>query len=136
MWKGRDIADSAFDLQSGDDPSSVVVTVTDKPSLLRGTVRDGAGRPTPNYPIVVFATDRTMWFNGSRRIQQARVASDGTFKVVGLPAGDYFVAALTDLTPNELYDPSFLDAAVPASVKIAIADGEQKVQDLKLAGGG
>jgi hypothetical protein len=137
MWKGRDLADVALDLQAGDDLSTpVVVTVTDVPAVLRGTVRDGAGRPTPNYPILVFSTDRALWFAGSRRIQQARVATDGTFKVVGLPAGEYFVAALTDLTAAELGDPAFLEAAVPASVKITLRDGEQKVQDLKLAGGG
>jgi hypothetical protein len=136
LWNGRDVVDTPFDLRPGVDASGMVVTLTDRPTVLSGTVRDGAGRPTPNYPIVVFSTNRASWFAGSRRIQQAHVASDGTFTITGLPAGEYFVAALTDLTANELYEPAFLESVTAASLRITLLDGEKKTQDLKLAGGG
>lgn len=134
-WHGRDVVDTPFDLRLGDDASGMVVTLTDRPTVLSGTVRDGAGRPTPNYPIVVFSTDRAGWFAASRRIQQAHVASDGTFRITGLPAGEYFVAALTDLNANELYEPAFLESITVTSLRITLLDGEKKTQDLKLAGG-
>jgi hypothetical protein len=51
-----------------------------------------------------------------------------------LPAGDYYVCALTDLDPSDLYDPAFLDQLAPVSFKITLADGEKKVQNLKLGG--
>jgi hypothetical protein len=63
------------------------------------------------------------------------VLSDGTFTITGLPAGEYYLAALTDVNMNELYEPSFLDSIVAASLKVTLADGEKKSQDLKLAGG-
>jgi hypothetical protein len=136
MWNGRDVVDTPFDLRPGVDASGMVVTLTDRPTILSGTVRDGAGRPTPNYPIVVFSTDRASWFAGSRRIQQAHVASDGTFTITGLPAGEYFVAALTDLNANELYEPAFLESITATSLRLTLLAGEKKTQDLKLAGGG
>jgi hypothetical protein len=134
-WNGRDVVDALFDLGPGVDASGMVVTLTDRPTVLSGTVRDSAGRPTPSYPIVVFSTNRAAWFSGSRRIQQAHVSSDGTFRITGLPAGEYFVAALTDLNANELYEPAFLESITVTSLRITLLDGEKKTQDLKLAGG-
>ena len=45
------------------------------------------------------------------------------------------MCAVTDLDQGQLYDPSALDALAAGSFKITLADGEKKVQDLKLAGG-
>ncbi|MEO7189468.1 MAG: hypothetical protein ABI051_00280 [Vicinamibacterales bacterium] len=36
---------------------------------------------------------------------------------------------------TDLYDPAFLDQLAPASLKLTIADGEKKKQDLKLGTG-
>jgi hypothetical protein len=131
---GRDIADRAFDLAPGQDESGLVVTLTDRPTELSGIVRDSAGRPAPGFPIIVFSTDRSYWMDASRRVLQARPASDGNYRLAGLPAGEYFVAAVTDIDPGQLYDPAFLELLSASSFKITIADGEKKTQDLKLGG--
>ena len=89
MLAGRDVADASFDVRPGEDISGVVITMTDRISEIAGRVIDGAGRPAPGYPIVVFSTDRRYWTFGSRRVQQSRPASDGRYRVSGLPAGEY-----------------------------------------------
>jgi hypothetical protein len=132
---GRDISDSPIEIRAGVDVPGVVVTFTDQPSELTGTVIDGAGRATPDFPIIVFSTDRAYWTLGSRRVQTARPASDGKYKVTGLPAGEYFVSAVTAVDRTEVYDPAFLSQLVGAAFKITIKDGEKKTQDLKLGGG-
>lgn len=135
MAGGRDIADSPIDMKPGTDVSNVVVTFTDHPAELSGTVVDGAGRVTPNFPIVVFSTDRSYWTVMSRRVQTARPSSDGQFKVTGLPAGEYYVCAVTAVDRTEQYDPAFLEQLVQVATKITMADGEKKVLPLKLGGG-
>ena len=60
--------------------------------------------------------------------------STGQFHVDGLPPGDYYVAALIDADPRELGDPSFLDQLIPSSIRVTLAEGERKIQDLKLGG--
>jgi hypothetical protein len=135
MLNGKDVADDPIDVRQGAEIKDLVVTFTDKLSEISGTLQDAAGKPVVGYPIVVFSTNRAAWTFGSRRIAQAHPASDGTYKVQGLPAGDYYVCALTDLDPADLYDPACLDQLAPASFKITLADGEKKTQNLKLGGG-
>jgi protocatechuate 3,4-dioxygenase beta subunit len=54
---GRDVADLPFDVRPGEDATDLVVTFTDRPTELSGSVLDQAGRPIGNFPIVVFSTD-------------------------------------------------------------------------------
>jgi len=130
---GRDVADAGIDLKQ--DLSGVVVAFTDHPTEISGTVYDQAGRITPDFPIVVFSTDRTAWVTGSRRVRQGRPASDGRYRIVGLPAGEYFVCAVTAVEQNELNDAAFLTQLAASSFKITLRDGQKLAQDLKLGGG-
>ena len=50
------------------------------------------------------------------------------------PPGTYFLAALTDVDREELFDRAFLEQVAAGALTITLADGETKVQDLKLAG--
>jgi len=134
MAGGRDIADAPIEIKAGTDVSSVVATFTDRPTELSGTVFDGLGRVTPNFPIVVFSTDQAYWTPSSRHVQTARPASDGQFKVTGLPAGEYYVCAVTAVERTEVYEPAFLEQLVAVSFKITLADGQKLKQDLKLGG--
>jgi hypothetical protein len=59
-------------------------------------------------------------------------ASDGTYKVQGLPAGEYYVCALTDLDPIDWQAASFLEQVAPAGYKVVVREGEKIVQDLQI----
>ena len=87
-----------------------------------------------DYSIILFPEDRALWATGSRRIMSVRTANDGTFLFNRVPAGDYEIAAVDDVEPGEWYDPAFLQRLMPAAVKVTIAEGEKKVQDLKIGG--
>lgn len=129
---GADVADRAIDLRPGEPLSGLVATLTDRPTELTGTLSDQAGRPAPGYPIVVYSTDRANWRSGSRRVAVARPATDGTFRLIGLPPGAYYMAAVVSLDPSEISDPSFLDQLVPASLTVALTPGAPIVQTLRL----
>ena len=135
-WRDQDLADVGVDVQADAPVTGVVVTLTEHPSELSGTVIDVAGRPTGAFPIVVYSVERAFWGAGSRRVVQAQPASDGKFTVIGLPAGDYYVAAVTRLEPGDLENRLFLEELIPAAIRLSLADGQKKTQDLKLAAGG
>jgi hypothetical protein len=39
------------------------------------------------------------------------------------------------MEPDQLADPAFLEQLAAVAIRLAIADGEKKTQDVKLAGG-
>jgi hypothetical protein len=82
--------------------------------------------------VVAFPADRALWLPQSRRMKASRPSTDGQFHLDDLPAGDYYLAALTDADQDEWQAPSFLAAAVAAGVKITLGEGESRTQDLKI----
>ena len=132
--KGRDILDFPFEVGPGEDVSGALVTFTDATQEINGTLQDASGRPATDYTIIAFPADKALW-SATRRIRTARPATDGKFALANLPAGDYLLAAIADLSPNESTDPAFLEQAVPAALKITVAPGEKKTQDLRISGG-
>jgi len=95
------------------------------------------GRETYYALRVLFKAGRTEeGLDLTRRVVQAQPASDGKFTVIGLPPGEYYVSAVTRLEPGDLENRQFLEDLVPAAIRLSLADGEKKTQDLKLASGG
>jgi protocatechuate 3,4-dioxygenase beta subunit len=132
---GRDTLDDSLEIKAGQNVSGAVLTFTDQMGELSGRLIDAAGKPAPGFTILLFSTDRAYWPTGSRRVPPPiQPASDGKFRATGLPAGEYYVAAVTDLDPQDWGDPAFMDQIVPGAIKITIGDGEKKVQDLKAGG--
>jgi hypothetical protein len=132
---GRDTLDDSLEIKAGQNVSGAVLTFTDQMAELSGRLIDAAGKPAPGFTILLFSTDRAYWPTGSRRVPPPiQPASDGKFRATGLPSGEYYLAAVTDLDPQDWGDPAFMDQIVPGAIKITIGDGEKKVQDLKVGG--
>lgn len=137
MVNGRDTLDQPLDVPPGQDVPDVAVTSTDQPTEITGTLLDQLGRPTPEYAIVAFSTDRAYWSTAPRRVSGVvKAGSDGRFSVTGLPPGEYFLTALTDPDPSQLRDQSFLEQVAGSAIRVTLAEGEKKVQDFKLSGSG
>jgi len=132
---GRDVLDYPLDVRPGEDVSGAVVTLTDHPTELTGSFVDASGKPAPQYTLVVFSTERALWMPGTRRIRTARPGNNGSFRVVGLAPGEYYLAAVGDLDQTVLYTPAFLEPLVSSAMKITLAESEKKVQDVRIAGG-
>jgi len=111
----------------------VTVSFTDNPSEVAGSLFDQTGRPASDYFIVFFSTDRTYWTPLSRRILSVRPGTDGSYLARNLPAGDYFAAVVTDLVPEDLVNPQFLDGLALLSVKINVVEASRTVQSFRLS---
>lgn len=133
---GRDALDFPVEIGPNQDVQGAVLSFANRTQELSGTIQDAAGRPTSDFTIIVFPSDKRYWLPQSRRITSTRPATDGRFALRGLPAGDYRLTAVTDVEPGEWYDPAFLSQLLNVSIPIALADGETKTQDIRLAGAG
>ena len=129
---GRAIDDYLLDLAPGSDVQEMLLSFTDRPSELAGRLETSTGRAAPDFYIVAFSANRDHWLPLSNRVAQVRPGTDGRFTVRGLPAGEYYLAALTDVAPGEWYDPNFLKEILPAALKVVVRDGERTVQDLRI----
>jgi len=129
---GRDTLDVPVEIRPHQHVDGVVVTVTDRPAELTGMVQDAAGNAAADYFIIVFSGDRAFWTPQSRRIQGIRPGQDGKYTVRNLPAGEYILVAVADVEQGEWFDPSFLQRVTPSGMRLTIADGEKRVQDLQI----
>jgi hypothetical protein len=128
---GKDIAATPLNLQS--DVTGLVITMTDHPSEITGTVRDQNGNVDPRAAVIVFSADRVDWSNFGetpRRLRHLRTSPAGVYKIAALPPGEYFVAALPDAQAGDWQDPRVLQALSRNAARVTLARGDKKTQDV------
>lgn len=131
---GQDVLDRPLVIGSdAASPISLDLTFTDRDTSLSGTIEVALPRLAVEYTVVVFPTNRDWWSLPYRRVKAARAAANGQFVIHDLPAGEYFMAALSDLAPDEWRDREFLSLIAPVAMRVTIAPGEQKIQNFKIA---
>jgi hypothetical protein len=88
-------------------------------------------RPVPGYTVFVLPADRALRVATSRRVRSTRSSTEGAFSFADLPAGDYLLAVVTGVDPIT-WESAVLEQLAAAGVKVTIADGERKTQDLRV----
>ena len=133
---GRDITDLPLEIIDS-VPKEVVVTYGDRWQELSGRLVTPSGAAASDFTVIAFPANKNYWLPDSRRIVTTRPGTNGEFLLSGpglatLPAGDYLLAAVTDIDRNEQYDPAFLATLVPAAVPIKLTPGARVVQNLMI----
>jgi hypothetical protein len=130
---GRDVLTAPVEL-SDRDVDDVVVTLTDKPVKLSGSVRTVDGRSDGTASVIVFPVDRSarsdMGVN-PRRIRSVRTGRDGMYSLLGLPAGDYFIVAIPDDAASNWDDAKALEALAIKATRLRVEAGATIRQDLQ-----
>ena len=128
---GRDVTDVDFEIAPDQPIDDLVVTVTRQTQQLTGTLLDETGRFPAHVNLLAFPVDPRLWVPSSRRVRLASRATDGSFEVSGLPAGDYYLVAIPGAEPENLSDPAFLEPLTAGGIRLTLAPGEHRVQDLR-----
>jgi uncharacterized protein (DUF2141 family) len=134
MVGGLDSLDVPVDIRQS--VGDAVITLTDRRAELTGTIQGAGSGAAPDYTLILFPEDRAQWVAPSRRIMTSRTANDGSFSFRNVPPGEYRLAAVQDVEQGEWFDPAFLQRVLPSAMTVAIAEGEKKVQDITIGGGG
>ncbi len=129
---GIDVMDFPLEVADDTNVSALTVQFGDRNTDLKGVLTDAMGAATADYSVVVFPEDQRYWVPYARRMRSTRPATDGKFAFVGLPPGDYRIAAVTDVETGEWLDPEFLRQLLPASISVRLADGQQATQDIRV----
>jgi hypothetical protein len=135
VMEGREVFEQGFEVIPGRNHEDVVVTLTDKVPELTGTITDANGNPVAGLQMLLFPTDRGAWSTSHRRMRgSVRTQADGTYRFFAVRPGEYHLAVVTELEPGDWGDPAFMEQVAAASLKLVFADGEKKVQNLKIGG--
>jgi hypothetical protein len=132
-FEGRDIADTPIDL-GATDITGVVVTFTDRSTDLGGTVHLDSGAPDGDATVLILPTETTMWRNygqNPRRLRGLRATKNGAYSIAGLPAGEYFVAAVRGEVPVDWREPEYLERIAHGAERVRLAEGERATQDVQ-----
>jgi len=134
---GVDMTDRVFEVRHDPPIKSLVVTFAGPRQSISGRVLNSDGVGVNTVTMVAFSATETDWFHDSRRIAIATPSTDGRYELpdprgATLPAGDYYLAAVAELSPDEHYNPAFLKTLIPAALRITLGAGEQKVQDVRV----
>jgi hypothetical protein len=128
---GADVSDAPLEVGS-DDIGGIVLTFTDRQTELRGTVTGFNDAPDPLAAVIAFPSARAAWSPGStRRLRQVRTDPTGSYALIGLPPGQYFVAAVRDASASEWQDPVFLETLAAHATLIDLAEGQKVTRPLR-----
>jgi protocatechuate 3,4-dioxygenase beta subunit len=126
-----DVTDTATEFTPGQTIDGFNVVLTRKRTEISGQILGERNRPETDATIVAFSESPDRWHYATRYIRTARPNQDGRYTLRGLPPHDYLVVAVKGLEPGQFQDPEFLESVRAQAVRVSLAEGESKVQDLK-----
>jgi hypothetical protein len=134
---GVDVTDSPVDFGvTTQTVQGVEAVVSDAGGTIAGHVTDARSIPVANYSVIVFSTDRTKWFANSRFLKFGRPSQDGGFEVIGLPPGEYWVAAVDTIEGSQNFGewqkPEVLESLAPRATRVVLAERERYMTVLRL----
>ena len=132
---GRDATDAAFAI--GDtDVTDVVITYTDRPASLSGTVALPKTAGDAGASVFLFPANRTRWTDarlGSRTFRVTRTSPTGAFNWTSVPPGDYLLAALRDEDAGDWPDVQFLTRLASIATPIKVTPNQAVRADLQVS---
>jgi hypothetical protein len=128
---GRDLSSVALDVSAG-DTAGIVVTLTDRPASLSGTLHAPAGAAVTAYTVVAFPRDAASRSAHTAAVYAVRVNTAGRFAMPRVLPGEYLLAVTDDIEPNAWFDPRVLEGLSAHAMPVTVAAGEAKVQDVQV----
>jgi hypothetical protein len=131
-WRGRDLSVVPLDCPT-EGPVDVVVTLTDRPSVISGAVMTRDNAPDPDAAVVIFPRDSETWVDFGirpRTIARKRVDATGHYTVTGLPPGDYWIIAVDDALFSVGISSPLLEALSRNATLLSVAPDTHARKDL------
>ena len=145
-WVLKSVMANDHDISAGPqqidgDVTNAVVTFTDHPNELSGTVQGltsaapaPAVGPNVNPVIVVFPANYQAWLAGGingRQSRTIRIGQTAQFSTTALPAGEYDVAAIPAELVNGWQDPKTLELIARGATHVVMTDDGKQTIDLR-----
>jgi hypothetical protein len=134
MLNNVDIIDKPLDFQPGMVVDGLELVFTQKAAELSGTLTIAGGASLADAWVLLFPGDETLWRDRSRLMRAARPEKDGSYRFRMVPAHhDYLLVTALHLEPGQHMDPDFLRSVRDEALRISLADGEKKLQNIRIS---
>jgi hypothetical protein len=97
LWRGRNILDQPTTVSDGEQLDDLRLVLSPDSAALQGMVRDASGRAAGDMLVVTSAPPPALPSPANPRFRATRTDKDGRYRLTGLPAGDYRIAAVSGL---------------------------------------
>ena len=124
---GRDMVDVVFTLD--DDVTDVIVTFTDQPAEIAGTVSGEYA----DASVYLFPADQQRWRDAvfaTHTVRAARVDAEGRFRIPRVTPGEYLILAAVESAMHEWPDPAWLSRASGNATRVSVTPKQQQVVSL------
>lgn len=129
----QDVSDVPVEFTNGRDVENFEIVLTRRIAELSGTLTDERGQPVLDATIIIFPGDPSRWTFQSRYVRIARPDQTGRFVLKGMPpSDDYRIFATQTADPGQMQDPEYLSTIRDQALRLSIAEGEAKVQNLRM----
>ena len=132
--QGQEVVDTPFDFGTGGTFSDIEVVISVFGATVTGHVSDDRAVPVHDSSVVVFSTFRDRWGEASRWVKRGQSSENGAFTLTGLPAGDYWVAAVPrlDRAADVVPDADVLEWLTPRAIRVSLGEGQSQDVALRL----
>ena len=122
------------DVANLDGNTVVRVVLTDKLTDLSGSIRNQDGQPATDCVVVVLPVEPGHADVAARYVRALRPDQKGTFRVLGLPPGQYVAAAVQSLEEGAHWDPVFQATLRNGTTtrRVALSEGQPATLTLDL----
>jgi hypothetical protein len=130
-YQGRDVSETPLDLTA--DVDSVVVTFTDRPSKIEGTVQASDAQPAAGAMVICFPADPAAWTGygrNSRRVRSVTTTVRGAFTFTAPPEGDYVLVAIHDSQAADWQNPDVLRKLAAIGERVQVRGDQPVVKTL------
>jgi hypothetical protein len=129
---GENITDIPFDVSTAGDDTRIEIVMTDKQTVLSGTVRTARGEQATDYTVAVFPDRLREGAMPGRYTRVVRPDQQGRFETRGLPPGDYLAVAVESLEQGGHWDPAFRKHVEPTAKRFRLTEGQSSAVELQL----
>jgi protocatechuate 3,4-dioxygenase beta subunit len=108
-YQGRDVSETPVDISA--DLDNVVITFTDRPTRIEGTVQNAEGQLAAGAMVLLFPVDSAAWRDYGRtslRVRAVSTSAKGAFSLSAVPDGEYVLVAIADEQTADWQHPDVL----------------------------
>ncbi len=127
--------DFGFDEETFRD---ALIRISHATGVVSGRVDGESGGRGGGTAVMVFSTDPEKWFATSSYVKRVRPSPDGSFRVDGLPPGEYFVTAVdqdASVDSGSWPDSEALRILGSTARRVMLVEGAPPVDDVRVGRG-